>query len=171
MNIVNLLQGAGVEKEEVVRERILQQILEIRNNDTKPERLRELLAAWERDYGPDYNEIAGEILAEHLTRNAKAWVKEHNLSTAADIIRDMWEGWTDGEFTIEKTGHGYQIRCTKCPHADAYLAIGRKDYGLLFKCDEDFAIYKAYPDVVFRRTKTLMEGDDCCDHFFSDKEK
>ena len=168
---MHLLRGVGMENMDVDRERILQRILEIRNNDTNPEKLRELIDAWERDYGPDYNEIASEILAEHLTRNAKAWVKEHKLSTAADIIQDMWEGWTDGEFTIEQTRDGYQIRCTKCPHADAYIAIGETDYGVLFKCDEDFAIYKAYPDVFFRSTKTLMEGDDCCDHFFSDKEK
>ncbi|MGY5853889.1 MAG: L-2-amino-thiazoline-4-carboxylic acid hydrolase [Candidatus Thorarchaeota archaeon] len=160
-----------MEREKVDRQQILRRIVEIRNYDTNPEKLGELIDAWERNYGPDYNEIAGEILAEHLTRNAKAWVKEHNLSTAADIIRDMWEGWTEGEFTVDRTKEGIQIRCTKCPHADAYLAIDRKDYGVLFKCNEDFAIYKAYPDVFFRRTKTLMEGDDCCDHFFSDKEK
>lgn len=166
-----MVWGVYVEKGNIDSERILQRIIEIRNNDTKPEKLRELVDAWERDYGSDYIEIAGEILAEHLTRNAKVWVKDHNLSTAADIIRDVWEGWTEGEFTIERTKDGFQICCTKCPHADVYLAINKKDYGILFKCNEDFAIYKAYPDVFFRRTKTLMEGVDCCDHFFSDKEK
>lgn len=83
----------------------------------------------------------------------------------------MWERWTEGEFTIERIKDDIQIRCMKSPHADAYLAIDRKDYGILFKCNEDFAIYKAYPDVFFRRTNTLMEGYDCCDHFFSDTEK
>jgi hypothetical protein len=158
-----------MQDEKVNREEIWKRIVEIRNNDTDPEKLRELIDAWDRDYGPDYNDIASDILAEHLTKDAIVWVKKHNLSTAADIVRDMWEGWTEGEFTIERTKEGIQIHCTKCPHADAYLAIDRRDYGVLFKCNEDFAIVKAYPDIVFRRTKTVMEGDDCCDQFFSDK--
>jgi len=160
-----------MQDEQIDREEIWKRIVEIRNNDTDPEKLRELIDAWDRDYGPDYNDIASEILAEHLTKDAKAWVRKYNLTTAADILRDMWEDWTEGEFTIEKKEEGIQICCTKCPHADAYLAIGRRDYGVLFKCNEDFVIVKAYPDIVFRRTKTLILGDDCCDQFFSDKKK
>lgn len=61
-----------MEKDRVARERILKRIVEIRNSDTYPEKLRELIDAWERDYGPDYNEVASEILSEHLTKNVMA---------------------------------------------------------------------------------------------------
>jgi hypothetical protein len=158
-----------IELDEAERKEILRRLHEIRNNDTNPERLQTILQDWDRDYGPKYNDIAVKILHEFLRKNSTAWAKQHGISTAADIVRDMWEGWEEGEFTIERSEDGIKIRCTKCPHADTYLSIGQKEYGLLFKCSEDPPIVLGVsPNIRFSRTKSLMNGDDCCNHHYSD---
>jgi hypothetical protein len=156
--------------DEIDRDLIWKRLEEIRQHDTEPEKLKTLLEAWDQDFGPEYNDIVSEVLAERLKRRAAAWAREHGIVTAEDIVKDMWEGWEDGEFTIERREDGIQIYCTKCPHADAYRAIGRVEQGLLFKCCEDPPIVEGInPEVEFRRTKSLMAGDDCCDHFYSNK--
>ena len=157
-------------KNEVDREAIWKRIAEIRQHDSNPEQLKKLLADWKRDFGPEYNELVREILAENVCKNARNWAKEKGISTADDIVENMWEGWEEGEFTIERTEDGIQIQCTKCPIADAYRSIGEIEYGLLFQCDEDPHIVAGInPEVEFRRTMTLMDGDDCCDHYYSKK--
>ncbi|MFW9849360.1 MAG: L-2-amino-thiazoline-4-carboxylic acid hydrolase [Candidatus Thorarchaeota archaeon] len=158
-----------IEVSEAKREEIVKMLQDIRSNDTNPEKLQSLLEKWDKDFGPKYNDIAVEILHDILRKNAVNWAIENGVSTAEDIVSNMWEGWTEGEFTIERTDEGIQIHCTKCPHADAYRTIGRKEYGLLFKCSEDPPIVSGInPTVRFQRTKSLMNGDDCCDHHYSD---
>ena len=159
-----------MQSDEVDRDLLWKRLEEIRQNDTDSEKLNLLLEAWDRDYGPEYNAIVSEVLAERLRKNAAVWARENGIVTAEDIVRSMWEGWEEGEFTIERREDGIQIYCTKCPHADAYRAIGRSEMGLFLKCCEDPPIVAGInPDVEFRRTKSLMNGDDCCDHFYSDK--
>ncbi|MHA2424248.1 MAG: L-2-amino-thiazoline-4-carboxylic acid hydrolase [Candidatus Thorarchaeota archaeon] len=149
------------------RDEIWKRIAEIRQYDSNPEQLKKLLAAWKQDYGPEYDELVREILAENVCKNARNWAKEKGISTAEEIVQNMWEGWDEGEFTIERTESGIQIHCTGCPIADAYRSIGEIELGVLFQCNEDPHIVRGInPGMAFRRTKTLMEGDDCCDHYY-----
>ena len=54
---------------------------------------------------------------------------------------------------------------TGCPTA-CFRAIGRPEVGRFF-CDADEPMIEEFsPDIGFRRTKTLMDGDSCCDHHF-----
>jgi hypothetical protein len=154
--------------DDVTRERLWERISAIRASWGEPSKLRELLDEWDRDFSSELNDLALEALAENVRNNAAAWAKREDISTPEDVVRSMWEGWTEGEFTIERTDAGIQIRCTKCPIADSYLALDRAEAGLLFQCSEDPHIVEGTnPKMKFRRTKTLMAGDDCCDHFYS----
>jgi hypothetical protein len=152
----------------ITKEQLWDRICAIRTNWGDPAKLRELLDDWDRDFGSEFDDKALEALAENVREDAAAWAKREGISTPEDIVRSMWEGWTEGEFTIERTDVGIQINCTKCPIADSYLAIDRAEAGLLFQCSEDPHIVEGTnPNMKFRRTKTLMAGDDCCDHFYS----
>jgi hypothetical protein len=54
--------------------------------------------------------------------------------------------------------------------ADTFKAIEKVDLGVQFFCNEDAFIVEGYnPAIKFHRTKTLMEGDDCCDHRYTMK--
>jgi hypothetical protein len=57
--------------------------------------------------------------------------------------------------------------------ADTYRDWGAPDIGYLVCCGFDFAVVAAqHPNLRLERTKTLMQGDDCCDFKFiwEDKE-
>ncbi|UCE09122.1 MAG: L-2-amino-thiazoline-4-carboxylic acid hydrolase [Candidatus Thorarchaeota archaeon] len=162
------LTGVGSRNDDITKEGLWERICAIRANWGDQAKLRELLDEWDRDFGSEYDDKTLEALAENVRKNAAAWAKQEGISTPEDIVRSMWEGWTEGEFTIDRTDAGIQIRCTKCPIADSYLAIDKAEAGLLFQCSEDpYIVEGTNPNMNFRRTKTLMAGDDCCDHFYS----
>ncbi|MFX0061534.1 MAG: L-2-amino-thiazoline-4-carboxylic acid hydrolase [Candidatus Hermodarchaeota archaeon] len=154
--------------EENLRKKLSDRIHAIRENRKNPAQLNNLLIEWEKDFGSKYNELAKKIIAE---QTHKAWAElatSRNASSIDDLVHFLWENWTEGDFTIEKTEEGIQIYCTKCPIATTYQSIGKQEYGLLFHCSEDPHIVAGFnPDIKFRRTKTLMNGDECCDHHYS----
>ena len=59
-----------MQSDEVDRDLLWKRLEEIRQNDTDSEKLNLLLEAWDRDYGPEYNAIVSEVLAERLRKNA-----------------------------------------------------------------------------------------------------
>jgi hypothetical protein len=148
-------------------EQIWTQIRKIRDSWGNSEQLKVALAEWESDFGTEYNALAEKLLAEKTreswARRAASW-----NSTSLDVlIRVMWEDWTEGEFSIDKSEGCVQIQCTKCPIANAYRSIGQSELGLIFQCSEDPHIVAGYnPNMKFRRTKTLMAGDEMCDHSY-----
>jgi predicted ArsR family transcriptional regulator len=87
-----------------------------------------------------------------------------------DLIRLLWEplGKAGFEFTSEKRSDGVQFRCTRCPHVAVARQLGAEDWMTLLLCGADFGMVAGFnPTMGFRRTQTLMEGHDCCDHFYS----
>ncbi len=59
-----------------------------------------------------------------------------------------------------------EFRCsaTECIHARVFNDLGYPELGYLLHCKQDFASTPhIHPSVGFRRTKTLMQGDECCD--------
>ncbi len=152
---------------DVTQKLLWARLQEIRGSYNDTERLRDLLDKWEEDFGTKYQKIVDELIANAACQYWRS-ISAREGTTIDDLMRTQWEPWTEGEFTIEKTEDGVQIHCTKCPMADSYRAIGRVDYGVQFHCNEDEHIVAGYnPRIVFTRTKTLMEGDDCCDHRYS----
>ena len=64
---------------------------------------------------------------------------------------------------IETTGGVWRIDMTKCPYHDASVHYGCPELCPCF-CDSDDITYDdLHPDLLWRRTKTLGRGDDCCD--------
>jgi len=55
--------------------------------------------------------------------------------------------------------------CTKeCLYAEVFKELDAGDLGLIMLCNGDVATAEIFhPNVRLERTKTLMQGDDCCD--------
>lgn len=78
------------------------------------------------------------------------------------------KGW---EFTSEKNDGKICFKITKCPKYDFAKAHGAEKIMFLLACATDTYNVKGFnPDIGFERTKTLMEGHDCCDHCYFVKE-
>lgn len=150
------------------KDHIWEKIRSIRQSWRDSKRLNTLLDEWEKDFGDKYNQIAEELLAEHTCSAWSKYSSQKGTSSLDSLINHLWEQWTEGEFTIEQNKTEVQIYCTKCPIADAYRSINKGKYGLLFHCSEDPFVVKGFnPKIKFKRTKTLMNADDCCDHYYS----
>jgi len=66
---------------------------------------------------------------------------------------------------IEDTEKAVSWKLTECLHATIFRENDAADIGYATLCHGDDAWVTAYnPNIKFYRTKTLMEGHDCCDH-------
>ena len=66
---------------------------------------------------------------------------------------------------LELTDNVYEHRVTNCLWAKTFLAKNAGDIGYASICHGDISGATAFnPKLKLERTKTLMEGHDCCDH-------
>ncbi|MCP4147145.1 MAG: L-2-amino-thiazoline-4-carboxylic acid hydrolase [bacterium] len=99
-------------------------------------------------------------------KNSKK-ITERNLT---GIKKYLWDNLGKGvEFTCVKDTPEYlEFKVTKCYIADAYREIKvDKEIGLALNCAWDYGYSKGInPDIKFTRTKTLLNGDCCCNHTY-----
>jgi hypothetical protein len=86
--------------------------------------------------------------------------------------REMWESprvtKTHTHELIEETGKTAKYTVTECIWAKIFQELDASDIGLLTMCKTDFAAAKVYNSKIeLTRTKTIMEGHDCCDFVYS----
>jgi predicted ArsR family transcriptional regulator len=88
-------------------------------------------------------------------------------NTMADLARGL-TAWAKGDAyemegtTLSATEYVYNI--TRCRYAEMYKAIGMADLGVILSCGRDFELISGFnPKMKLTRTKTIMEGCDCCD--------
>ena len=65
---------------------------------------------------------------------------------------------------VEQTPTSAGLDVTRCKYAEMYREHGLEDFGFLLSCGRDYALFEGFnPDIEFTRTKTIMQGGDCCD--------
>lgn len=66
---------------------------------------------------------------------------------------------------IEDTPQAFEVKITECLWAKTYRDFNAADLGYILSCYPDYASTKAFnPKMRMIQTKTLMQGDDCCNH-------
>jgi hypothetical protein len=66
---------------------------------------------------------------------------------------------------VEETEKAVEIKVTECLWAKTFRDAGAGDIGYAAICYSDFASAPAFnPKMKMTRTKTLMQGHDCCNH-------
>jgi len=66
---------------------------------------------------------------------------------------------------FEETKTSYEVRVTDCLWSQTFREENAADIGYATHCHVDFASATAFnPKIRMYRTKTLMEGHNCCDH-------
>jgi hypothetical protein len=68
---------------------------------------------------------------------------------------------------VEDTPQAFELRVTECLWAKVFREMGAADIGYALLCHTDYADCQGFnPKIRLIRSKTLMQGDDCCDHRF-----
>ena len=130
-----------------------------------------LLDALTKQFGPEIKEAAIKFVIQD---SKEFWAKVAEKEGSNDIpalIRTLWES-AEGlfDFTYEEKDGGVQMHVTRCPFADIGKKLGGEEWGFALYCMSDYGIVEGFnPEIDFKRTKTLMEGHDCCDHFYKMK--
>jgi hypothetical protein len=66
---------------------------------------------------------------------------------------------------VEDTPKAFEFRISQCLWAKVFREDGAADIGYAGVCHPDFAVVSAFnPKLKLVRTKTLMQGHDCCNH-------
>ena len=69
---------------------------------------------------------------------------------------------------IENSEKKFELKVTDCLYAKAFRDLNEPEIGYCSVCNGDFAMAKAFHSKIkLTRTKTLMQGNDYCDHCYT----
>jgi len=118
-------------------------------------------------FGSQVLNIVEETVIEQTKETLeKAELPKRDLDTVMEIL---WNQTGDKiEFTVEsQTAEYLRLKVTRCLFADEMRKLNAADIGFAFYCSYDDGFCQGLnPAIKFSRTKTLMQGDDCCDHTY-----
>ena len=127
----------------------------------------EVLHAMERRFGPEARDVIREMAKQQeFPARDEAGEPEADLREFCTTIdraaagSHRWQRVTD-----ERTEIGYHY--TRCMYAEILRELGEPELGLVICARDEPWVLSYNPRLAFRRTKTLMEGDNVCDHVFS----
>lgn len=104
-----------------------------------------------RESGAQFAKMVGGNSLEHFAKGMSVWGKDDAL------VQEI----------IEQDETRLSLNVTRCRYAEMYKEIGIPELGFLLSCSRDFAMVEGFnPKIKLSRTKTIMEGEDCCDFRF-----
>jgi hypothetical protein len=93
--------------------------------------------------------------------------KKHDLHIFAEPFRNPRDVFKHANIydIVEDTDRVFEMRVTECLSATVFREADAADIGYAAVCHADFALPVAFnPEIKLIRSKTLMEGHDCCNH-------
>lgn len=128
-----------------------------------------LLDTLKIQYGSEIAEVVKDLVAKEEHRHWTWIARQEESHTIDDFIHLLWDPLPSigFEFAVKQQEDGTQMDCRHCPISDLAQAIGGTEWLYIIECGRDLHNVSAFnPKIGFRRTKTLMEGHDSCDHFY-----
>lgn len=96
--------------------------------------------------------------------------KAKGLSTLADYVKPMLDPNSLYRKVltfdvVENTPKAFEVKVSECLWAQTFRGAKAGDLGYVLICDGDYAAAEGFnPKMHMIRTKTLMQGADCCNH-------
>lgn len=126
-----------------------------------------MIDALTKQFGPLVIETIKEargVMMEKIWQQIAENAHDNSIDT---LIENLWsENFFD--FTISKNKEGkVQMNVTWCLFAEIAKECNLQTLAFQLYCVDDPHIVKGFnPKMGFKRTKTLMEGHNCCDHCY-----
>lgn len=128
-------------------------------------------------FGEGVLEVWDQRNHRNIVTGWKALGEAQPVADMETFVNLLWNQMCirDGlEFTLETTENKIQVHCTSCPWVAVAQAAGSTTIGYEVLCKGDPYMVEGFnqaagPDgrhFAFTRTKTLMQGDDYCDHCY-----
>ncbi len=110
-------------------------------------------------------DAASQAATESVSR-AAASVPARDLATFALYMKTQPVYRSALVFdVVEERANAFEIHVSQCLWAKSFRSRNAADIGYAAICHADYAASTAFnPRMTMIRTKTLMQGDDCCNH-------
>jgi predicted ArsR family transcriptional regulator len=131
--------------------------------------MAKLIRSLKEKFGDEVYETIAKQNGEKAFAEWKGISEKNGNNSIEELIKLLWEplkneGW---EYEMEKTESGFQFKCTRCGLFDLAKHFGITDEAFYMFCKSDPYIAEGFNSKIgLKMTKTLMEGHDCCDHFY-----
>ena len=115
------------------------------------------------------HEIVGRAATKQTVEGIKRAVAKEPIHGFRDFVearKDRGPISTHGttDEIVEEAEDRLVFNMTECLWAKSWREMGAADIGFLWNCKPDYALVQAmHPRLKLKRSKTLMQGDDCCD--------
>ena len=109
---------------------------------------------------------ACEVTAQEGRRSAES-APCNDLGAFTQVLRDpdRFHRHVLAYEVVQDSDAAFEIRVTGCLWARTFRQAGAADIGYAAICHPDYAACQAFnPRIRMVRTRTLMQGDECCDH-------
>ena len=127
-----------------------------------------LIKAFIKELGHDKAiAIVNEVIASLARESGIQLAKQMDGNSLADFAKGLSAWAADDAFemeVLELSESKYFFNMKRCRYADMYKELGLSELGVVLSCNRDFELVKGFnPRMKLIRTKTIMEGHDCCD--------
>jgi hypothetical protein len=122
-----------------------------------------------KKFGPEVLTVLQAATAEDAqARFEKMNLPKRDLTTVKELLWDKLNDPEQYQFTVlDRTEETFRCKVTKCHLAEAFRAAGGGEIGYALNCAWDSGFCRGLnPQIKFTRTKTLMQGDDHCNHSY-----
>ena len=125
-----------------------------------------------------YGEAGVQTILRAFTESWAETGKERAKASAGNSLRSLCSAieqiciGSHEWIKLEDSDTRQVYRFTRCMWAEAFRELGAEDIGFWVLCQGDAFMASSFnPMIGFSRTKTLMMGDDCCNHVYYLKTK
>lgn len=127
-----------------------------------------LIKAFIEEFGRDKTlAVVNRVITSLARESGIQLAKQMDGNSPADFAKGLSAWAADDAYemeVLELTDRKYFFNMKRCRYAEMYKELGLADLGFVLSCNRDFELVKGFnPRMKLIRTKTLMEGHDCCD--------
>jgi len=134
--------------------------------------LAPLIRAAGRELGLDKVKAMVQAINQEASREyGRELARSLGSNSLADLAREV-ASWGEGgvleEEVLERSETVYAFNVTRCLYAERYAELGLAELGYCLSCCRDEPFAQGFnPEIVFKRTRTIMEGAPFCDFRYS----
>ena len=111
--------------------------------------------------------ILKKVNQQEAFQRGQNMTRKEGQNGIEELVKDV-ASWGEGGIwemdVLEQTTKSYFFNVFRCPYYEKYKELGLEEFGVEFSCCRDEPFARGFnPQLKLVRTKTIMEGADCCD--------
>lgn len=112
-------------------------------------------------------ETLHQLLKKVTSENWHKLALDNGKNDLRSYIDLLWTKKSGLQWTERQEGNKTIMHCTYCPYMQEYVNQNATDWGYELLCRTDYYMLEGFnPKIKFERTKTLIQGDEYCNHTY-----